>query len=92
MWINWNMKFEAFIHNDNAKCFQVVVQRTHKFVVMGHINYKDHVLIAKRQASKKLNATSEKFKDKINGVIVKSCFCLLLKVMSIFKVLEFTTT
>jgi hypothetical protein len=86
------MKFEAFIHNDDAKCFHMVVQRTHKFVVMGHIYYKDHVLIKRRQASKKMNVASEKFKDKKNGVIVKSCFRLLLKVMNIFEVLEFIAT
>jgi hypothetical protein len=45
MWTNWKMKFEAFIHNDDTKCFHMVVQRTHKFVVMGHISYKDHALI-----------------------------------------------
>jgi hypothetical protein len=28
MWINWKMKFEAFIHNDDAKCFHMAVQRT----------------------------------------------------------------
>jgi hypothetical protein len=45
MWTNWKMKFEAFIHNDDTKCFHVVVQVTHKFVMMGCSNYKDHVLI-----------------------------------------------
>jgi len=81
MWTNWKMKFEVFTHNDDTKCFHMVVQRTHKFVVMGRISYKDHALIKRRQASKKMNATSEKLKDKKNGVIVESCFCLLLEVM-----------
>ncbi len=45
MWNNWKMKFVAFIHNDDAKCFHVDVQRTHKLVVMVYINFKDHALI-----------------------------------------------
>jgi hypothetical protein len=64
MWTNWKMKFEAFIHNDDAKCFHIVVQNTHKFVMMGHSNYKDRVLIKRQRASKKMNAIGEKFKDK----------------------------
>jgi acyl CoA:acetate/3-ketoacid CoA transferase alpha subunit len=86
------MKFKAFIHNDDKKCFHVVVQKTHKFVMMGRINYKDHVLIKRWQASKKMNATSEKLKDKKNEVIVESCFRLLLEVMRIFEISEFTAT
>jgi len=86
------MKFKAFIHNDDKKCFHVVVQNTYKFVVMGRINYKDHVLIKRWQANKKMNVASEKLKDKKNGVIVKSCFRLLLEVMRIFEILEFTAT
>jgi hypothetical protein len=39
------MKFATFIHNDDVKCFHVVVQRKHKLVVMGCINFEDHVLI-----------------------------------------------
>jgi hypothetical protein len=58
---------------------------------MGHINFEDWVLIKRWQACKK-NATSQKFKDGKNGVIVKSCFCLLLEVVNIFKVLEFIVT
>jgi hypothetical protein len=38
------MKFMTFIHNDDAKCFHVLVQRTHKLVEMGDINFEDHVL------------------------------------------------
>jgi hypothetical protein len=41
------MKFAMFIHNDDVKCFHVVVQGTHKLVVMGGINFEDHVLIRK---------------------------------------------
>jgi hypothetical protein len=32
------MKYEAFIHNDDAKCFHVAIQGTQKMVVMGRIN------------------------------------------------------
>ncbi len=39
------MKSTTFIHNDGAKCFDMVIEGTHKLVVMGHINFKDHVLI-----------------------------------------------
>jgi hypothetical protein len=39
------MKSATFIHNDDAKCFHVVVQVTRKLVMMGFINFKDHVLI-----------------------------------------------
>jgi hypothetical protein len=63
MWSNQKMKFRAFIHNDDAKCFHVAIQRTHKLVVMGHINFKDHALIKRYWAGKKMNATGEKFKD-----------------------------
>jgi hypothetical protein len=35
----------------------------HKLVVMGSINFKDHMLIKKQWADKKMNATSKKFKD-----------------------------
>jgi len=45
MWSNQKMKFVTFIHNDDAKCFHMVVQRKHKLVVMGCINFEDHVLI-----------------------------------------------
>jgi hypothetical protein len=42
---NQKMKFATFIHNDDDKCFHVVVQGTHKVVVMGRINFEDHALI-----------------------------------------------
>jgi hypothetical protein len=45
MWSNQKMKSMKFTHNDDAKCFHMVVQGTHKLVVMGHINFKDHALI-----------------------------------------------
>jgi hypothetical protein len=53
MWSNQKMKFVVFIHNDDMKCFHVAIQRTHKLVLMGHINFKGHVLIKRRWASKK---------------------------------------
>jgi hypothetical protein len=64
MWNNQKMKFAMFIHNDDAKCFHVNVQGTHKLVVMGHINFEDHVLIERWWAGKKMNAMGGKFKDK----------------------------
>ncbi len=42
MWSNQKMKSATFIHNDDVKCFHMVVQGTYKLVVMGHINFKDH--------------------------------------------------
>ncbi len=62
MWNNQKMKFAAFIHNDDMKCFHMVIQNTHKLVVMGHINFEDHVLIKRWQASK-MNMTGGMFKD-----------------------------
>jgi hypothetical protein len=38
MWSNWKMKSVALIHNDDVKCFHMVVQGTHKIVVMSCIN------------------------------------------------------
>jgi len=64
MWNNRKMKSLVFIHNDDTKCFHVVVQGTHKLVVMGHINFEDHALIKRQWIGKKMNATSTKFKDK----------------------------
>jgi hypothetical protein len=37
-----------------------------------------------------MNATSMKLKHKKKEIIVKSCFCLLLEVVGIFKVPEIT--
>jgi acyl CoA:acetate/3-ketoacid CoA transferase alpha subunit len=69
----------------------VVVQGTNKLVVMGRINFKDHALIKRQQVDEKMNVTSKMFKDEKNGVIVKISLCLLLEVVRIFEVLEFTT-
>jgi hypothetical protein len=49
MWINRKMKSTMFIHNDDVKCFHVVVQGIQKVVVMGCINFGDHALIKKWQ-------------------------------------------
>jgi hypothetical protein len=57
------MKYATFIHNDDVKCFHMVVQRTHKLVLMGHINFEDHALIKRWQACKKMNVTGGMFKD-----------------------------
>jgi hypothetical protein len=43
MWNNQKMKFIDFIHNDDVKCY-VAIQRTHKLVEMGCINFENHVL------------------------------------------------
>jgi hypothetical protein len=45
MWINWKMESEMFIFNDVAECLHVAIQKTHKLVMMGYINFEDHVLI-----------------------------------------------
>jgi hypothetical protein len=47
MWNNRKMKSTKFIHNDDAKCLHMAIQGTHKFVMMGHINFEGHVLIKK---------------------------------------------
>jgi hypothetical protein len=39
------MKYVVFIHSYDVKYFHVVIQETHKLVVMGHINFEDHMLI-----------------------------------------------
>jgi hypothetical protein len=41
----------------------MVVQRTHKLVMMGWINFEDHVLIKIWWANKKMNVTGGMFKD-----------------------------
>jgi hypothetical protein len=45
MWSNWKTKSIVFIHNDDAKCFHVVIQGTNKLVLMGCIKFKDCELI-----------------------------------------------
>ncbi len=57
------MKSATYIHNDDAKCFHMVVQGTHKLVVMGYINFKDHVLIKRWQENDKMNMMGGMFKD-----------------------------
>jgi hypothetical protein len=52
MWNNQKMKSTMFIHNDDVKHFHVAVQGTHKLVVMGHINFEDHMLIKRHRADK----------------------------------------
>jgi hypothetical protein len=76
MWSNWKMKFVVFIHNDDAKWFHMVVQGTHKLVMMDHINFEDHGLAKRQWASKKMNVTGRKFKDEKNKVTSKAiCIC-----------------
>ncbi len=41
MWTYRKIKSKVFIHNDDVKCFRVVVQDTQKMVVMGCINFED---------------------------------------------------
>jgi len=57
------MKFATFIHNDDAKCCHVDIKGTHKLIVMGRINFEDHVLIKKQWVDEKMNVTGEMFKD-----------------------------
>jgi deferrochelatase/peroxidase EfeB len=57
------MKFALFIHNDDVKCFHMVVQGTHKLVMMGHVNFKDHALIKRQRANEKMNLTGGMLKD-----------------------------
>jgi hypothetical protein len=58
------MKFAMFIHNDDPKCFPHGWQRTHKLVVMGCINFEDHVLNKRQKANEKMNVMGKMFKDK----------------------------
>ncbi len=86
------MKSMASIHNDDMKCFHVAIQNKHKLLMMGCINFEDHVLIKRQWVGKKMNVTGGMFKDKKNKVIVENSLRLLLEVVHVFKVLEFTTT
>jgi hypothetical protein len=79
MWSSQKMKFAAFIHYDDMKCFHVAVQETHKLVVMGHINFEDHALIKWRYACKKMNATGRRFKDKKKQGIHKKQFTFVAR-------------
>jgi hypothetical protein len=67
MWSNQKMKFATFIHNDDTKCLHMDVQRTHKFVVMSHVNFVDQALIKRQWAWKKLNVMRGMFKDEKKG-------------------------
>jgi len=58
---------------------------------MGRINFEDHALIKRRWADEKMNVMGEMFKDEKKWGTVKNNLHLLLKVMCIFEVLEFTT-
>jgi hypothetical protein len=58
------MKSTTFIHNDDAKCFHMVVQGTNKLVVMGRINFEDHALIKRQWVDEKLNVMGKMFRDK----------------------------
>jgi hypothetical protein len=53
----------TFNHNDDVKCFHVVVQGTHKLVVMGRTNFKDDVFIKRQWENEKMNVIGEMFKD-----------------------------
>jgi hypothetical protein len=57
------MKSATFIHNDDVKCFHMVIQGTHKLVLMGCINFKDHALIKRWWVDEKMNVTGGMFKD-----------------------------
>ncbi len=85
------MKFVAFIHNDDANCFHMVVEGTHKFVVIGHITFEDHALIKRQNVGQKMNVTIKKLRTKKKGNH-KNSLHLLLEVISVFKVLKFATT
>ncbi len=61
------MKFVMLICNDDVKCFHVTVQWTHKLVVMGCINFEDHVLIKRWRVNEKMNVTGRKFRDEKKG-------------------------
>jgi hypothetical protein len=91
MWNNQNLKSVMFIHNDDVKCFHMVVQGTHKLVMMGHVNFKDHALIKRQRANEKMNLTGGMLKDEKNMIIVESKLRLLLEVVCVFEVLEFIT-
>jgi hypothetical protein len=60
--------------------------------MMGCINFEDHVLIKRRRADEKTNVMGGMRKRmRKNGVTIEINLHLFLKVVCIFKVLEFTT-
>jgi len=63
MWNNKKMKYVTFIHNDDAKCFHVAIQGT-QTLMMGSVNFKDHVLIKIQLVDEKMNVMGRMFKDK----------------------------
>jgi hypothetical protein len=86
-----NEPTQGYFHPD-MKCFHIVVQGTHKIVLISCINFEDHALIKRQQVDEKMNATNERFKDEKNGVTIESSLHLLLEVVCIFEILKFTTT
>jgi len=90
MWNIQKMKSMTFIHNDDVKCFHMVIQGTHKLIVLGHINLKDHVLIKRWRVYEKMNVMAGCLRMRKNKVIVKSSLRLVLEVVRVLKVLEFT--
>jgi hypothetical protein len=69
----------------------MVVQRTFKLVVMSRINFEDHELIKRQWVGKKMNVMGGMFKDQKKRGNHRSSLRLLLEVVRVFKVLEFTT-
>jgi hypothetical protein len=68
----------------------MVVQGTHKLVMMGRINFEDHVIIKRQQADKKMNVMVGCSRMRKNGLTIQSNLRLLLEIVCVFKVLEFT--
>jgi hypothetical protein len=79
MCIYRKMKYESFIHNDDTKNLHVAIQRTQKMVVMGCINFEDHVLIKRHWVGDKMNVMSGKFKNGKKGVTIINGFHFLPK-------------
>jgi urease alpha subunit len=83
MWSKQKMKYVAFIHNDDVECFHVIIQGTHKLVVMGRINFEHHVLIKRWQVGEKMNVMGGTFKEekkqgnhrKQFAYVAKCCAC-----------------
>jgi hypothetical protein len=58
------MRFEAFIYNDEVKCFHVVIHATQRVIMMGHHSFKDRGLIKRQWATQKTNKMGKKLMDK----------------------------
>jgi hypothetical protein len=67
MWSDQKMRSMMSMHNDDMKCFKMVVQETNKLVVMGYINFKDHALIKRQWTSNKMNVMGRISKDEKLG-------------------------